>query len=250
MERFLPGVPGADIERLFSAAPGDEIASGKFDHPESSAALAANGFGFFLDRAPDLPPLPGCADETWPARSLLLEATVRFPWKGGRHPVLDGLVATPSALIGIESKRFEPFRKRRPGSFSDAYWRPVWGERMKGYERLRNRHLFSFLDAAQLIKHAFALRSEVHRPGVHEGLRPILFYAYAEPEVWPKSGRVVDDAAKAAHRDEVAGFARHVAGDEVSFVACSWQDLLDVWCNAPDEDVRNHAKAVIGRFSP
>ena len=61
-DRFLPGVPGADIERILDAAPGDEIGRGKFDHPESSAALAANAFGFFLHRAGELPPLPGCPE--------------------------------------------------------------------------------------------------------------------------------------------------------------------------------------------
>ena len=136
-ERFLPGVPGAEIESILNAAPGNEIGTGKFDSPESSAALAVNAFGFFLRRASDLPPLPGCKGEIWPARSLFIEAGLRFPWRGGRHPVLDCLVETPSALIGIESKRFEPFRSRRPLSLSDAYWRPVWGDRMGGYERIR-----------------------------------------------------------------------------------------------------------------
>lgn len=124
-DRWLPGVPGREIERIFKAAPGNEIETGKFDNPESSAALAANAFGFFFKRPQDLPPLPDCEREVWPARSLSLEAMVFFPWSGGRHPVLDCLVITPSALIGIESKRIEPFRGKSPASFSDAYWRPV-----------------------------------------------------------------------------------------------------------------------------
>ena len=113
MDRFLPGVPARRVERMFAAAPGDEIANGKFDHPESSAALAANAFGFFLERANALPPLPGLENAGWPARQLALEATVRFPWRGGRHPVLDVLVTTSAALVGVESKRFEPFRDER-----------------------------------------------------------------------------------------------------------------------------------------
>ena len=136
--RFLPGVPGPQIEAIFDAAAGNEIATGKFDSPESSAALAANTFGFFFQRASDLPALPGCGNETWPALSLMLEAELRFPWSGGRHPVLDCLVRTPSALIGIESKRFEPYRTRHTSPLSDAYWRRVWGEHMSGYERVRD----------------------------------------------------------------------------------------------------------------
>ena len=79
--RFLPGVPGPEIEAILTAAAGgNEIATRKFDSPKSSAALAANAFGFFLRQPAQLPPLPGCGGETWSARSLMLEAEVRFPW--------------------------------------------------------------------------------------------------------------------------------------------------------------------------
>ena len=254
-DRFLPGVPGDDIQRIFDAASGDGIRSGTFDHPESSAALAANTFGFFLHRAPEMPPLPGCPDVVWPARALSIAATVRFPWRGGRHPAFDCLVATPSALVGIESKRFEPFRGCSAAVFSEAYWRPVWGDRMEGYERIRDAlrktpRLYAFLNAAQLVKHAFALRSEAHRSGVHRGLRPTLSYVYAEPELWPRTGRPVDDNAKAKHRDEIARFARLVAGDEVAFVSCSYRRLLATWRTSTREETVAHAGAVMARFSP
>ena len=173
----------------------------------------------------------------------------RFPSPGGHHPVLDCLVATPSALIGIESKSFEPFREKGPAVFSDTYWRPVRGDLMKGYERVRdslreNPHLYAFLDAAQLVKHAFALRSEVHRPGRHQGLRPILLYIYAEPEFWPRSGHPLDDGAKTGHRDEIDCFGRCVADDEVPFVSCSYLRLLEAWRSNPDRKLRAHAEAV------
>ena len=253
--RFLPGVPGPEIEARFNVAAGNEIATGKFDSPESSAALAANAFGFFLGKAADLPPLPGCGSETWPARTLMLEAEVCFPWRGGRHPVLDCLVTTPSALIGIESKRFEPFRSRKAPALSDAYWRPVWGGRMKGYESIRDGlhgepGCYRHLDAAQLFKHAFALRTAVHeRPG-YRGLSPILFYVHAEPEFWPGSGEPMDARAKARHREEIERFAAAVADDEVTFVSCSWRKLLETWGQQENGRVRAHADAVTGRFAP
>lgn len=255
--RFLPGVPGAEIEKALNAAPGEEIASGKFDSPESSAALVANAFGFFLHRAFDLPALPGCEEEVWPARSLSIEAEVRFPWGGGRHPYLDCVVETPSALIGIESKRFEPYRpspSERPLP-SETFWRPVWGERMGGYQRIRDRMRdnpaggFAHLDAAQLFKHALALRSDVHRREPHK-LKPILFYLYAEPEVWPTNGKAVDDEAKARHREEIQEFSAAVADDEVNFVSCAWRDLLDAWVSQDNSRTRAHAQAVRDRFSP
>lgn len=253
--RFLPGVPGPEIEAIFNAAAGNEIATGKFDSPESSAALAANAFGFFLRRPSDLPALPGCDGETWPARSLTIEAELRFPWSGGRHPVLDCLVTTPSALIGIESKRFEPFRGKKEPALSDAYRRPVWGERMQGYESIRDSlssepNLYGHLDAAQLFKHAFALRTAVHRRGRHGGLSPILYYVYAEPEVWSESGKPVDKGAKARHREEIECFAASVAGDEVTFVHSPYRQLLDAWASHEDGRVRDHADAVTAWFSP
>ena len=254
-DRFLPGVPGREVEEIVNAAPGNEIKAGKFDNPASSAALAANAFGFFLKRPQDIRALPDCGQEAWPARSLALEATVRFPWRGGRHPVLDCLVATPSALIGIESKRFEPFRDEAPASFSDAYWRPVWGNRLQGYERVRDKlrkdgRLYAPVNAAQLVKHAFALRTAVHREGSgHYGLTPILLYLYAEPDFWP-NGKPVDEGNKARHREEIARFARDAADDEVVFVSCSYRRLLEGWARLKDDEIHAHAAAVTRRFSP
>ena len=45
------------ILRCYEHAAGSELLSGKFASPESSAALAANTFGFFLDR-PEVLSLP------------------------------------------------------------------------------------------------------------------------------------------------------------------------------------------------
>ena len=100
----------------------------------------------------------------------------RFPWSGGRHPWLDAVVWTATQLIGVESKRYEPFRAgAKRASFSVAYDRPVWGERMNGYsavrDRLRDGSLgFDHLDATQLVKHAYGLRTE----GLRRRLQPVL----------------------------------------------------------------------------
>ena len=253
--RWLPGVPGAEIERRFRAVRSDQISSGKIDSPESSAALAANAFGFFLQRAGDLPPLPECGRAAWPASTLCVEKKVCFPWRGGRHPVLDVLLVTPTALIGVESKRFEPFRGGKAARFSCAFWRPVWGGRMGGYERVRNkldqnaRHC-RHLDAAQLVKHAFALRTQVQPGRGYAERRPVLFYVYAEPEFWPGGRGRIDEAMKVRHREEIAAFAREVDGDEVKFVSCSWRKLLAEWRESGEPAVREHAEAVLGRYAP
>ena len=254
-DRFLPGVPAAQVEAIFNATPGNEIASGKYDSPESSAALAANTFGFFLNRPADLPPLPGCEHVTWPAHSVTLETMLRLPLRGRYHPVLDVLVTTPTALIGIESKRFEPFRTKRIKSIPDSYWRPRWGDHMKGFEAVRDRlrrdeGQFATLDEAQLFKHAFALRTQAHRAPEFEGLAPTLMYLYAEPEFWPRDGEPIGEEVKARHRQAIRDFARRVDGDEVTFVSCSYHELLSGWQESEMPKIRAHAEAVIQRFAP
>jgi hypothetical protein len=79
---FLPGVPEAYVRNRLEQAGGDEIGSGKFTHPESSAALAANAFGWFLDRPTMLPPLPS-AEATGQVERIEFEFCARFPWSGG-----------------------------------------------------------------------------------------------------------------------------------------------------------------------
>ena len=255
-ERFLPGVPCDLIEEMFASAPGNEIESGKFDHPESSARLAANAFGYFVRQPGLLPPLPGCDDERWPATRVALEETVSFPWSGGRHPVLDVLVETPSAVIGIESKRFEPFRRpRRRPAFSDTYMRPEWGDRMKGYQYIRDDIRQEDgravgLDCAQLVKHALALRTKVHRAETARRPKPILFYVYAEPGCWPMTKEPVRPESNSVHRRQVRDFAERVEGDEVRFVHCTYRQILSYWKVRGSPEVRWHAAEVLKAFCP
>lgn len=251
---LLPGLPIDLIRKAYEEAPGNELESGKFASLESSTALAANTFGFFLERPEELPPLLGGDDWGWPAISVCLEATVRFPWAGGRHPCLDVLVQTKTHLIGIESKRYEPFRGKAKPELSDAYWREIWGDAMKSYEQVRDglregSFDFSRLDAAQLVKHAFGLRTEVHRQGAAQGKRPVLLYLYAEPTAWA-NGCPIPQVDIDRHRDEIVRFAEIVAGNEVVFHTCSYRDLLTAWSDAPSAAVRAHAEAVAGRFRP
>ncbi len=249
---FLPGLPADLISAAYEAAPGNEIASGKMASPESSSALVANAFGYFLGRPQLLPALPGTGAAGWPASFLALEAIVRFPWAGGRHPCLDVLLATGAALIGVESKRYEPWRAHGAPSLSEAYGRPVWGERMAPYERVREQLAtgqlhFQRLDAAQLVKHAFGLRTVVQPGGAHEGKVPVLFYLYAEPSGWP-TGPAIAGEMIAMHREEVARFTALVADAEVAFAACTYAELLASWGASTDSGVRGHAAAVAACF--
>jgi hypothetical protein len=251
-DRFLPGLPVDLIVAAYTAAPGNEIESGKFASPESSASLVANSFGFFLSDPQTLPPLPGTESLGWPADALSLEAFVRFPWSGGRHPCLDVLISTAGALIGVESKRYETFRSKSAGALSETCWRPVWGEDMRGYEELRDelrdgKISFEHLDAVQLIKHAFGLRTAVQSGRAFSGKKPILFYLYAEPLAWP-DGRAISDESRVLHRYEIDIFKRRLVGCEVQFLFCSYGELLNSWRQSDNAPLRMHTNAVADRY--
>lgn len=121
---FLPHLPADRLEKLYRQAASNEF-DRKMQSPESSAALVANTFGLFIDGGKQLlPPLPGTEGMGWPAQRVTLEEELRFPWNGGRHPWLDVFIETSTHLIGVESKRYEPYRTPKHAEMSEAYWRP------------------------------------------------------------------------------------------------------------------------------
>lgn len=241
---FLEGVPVEHVRTRLRAAGGNEEASGKLASPESSAALAVNAFGWFIERPELLPAFPEL-DHAFPAKLVEVEYQARLPWSGGRHPWLDAVLITATHLIGIESKRFEPFRDSKTVSLSSAYDRPVWGEKMKPFEvvrdRLRSGELqFEYLDAAQLVKHAFGLVTDARR----KARQPALVYIYAEPtEI---SGRPISEVARLQHRSEIDRFAEVVAGAEVKFVSISYRE----WLRLSRGEAADHAARVISAFHP
>jgi hypothetical protein len=238
---FLPGVPSEYALERLKLAGGNEVGSGKFNSPESSAALAVNTFGWFHKRPDRLPPFAMLSVSS--AEIVEVEYCARFPWAGGRHPWLDAWIETSEAIIGIESKRFEPFRDEKTVELSDAYDRPVWGDQMRPFESMRDSlrsgvTRFQFLDAAQLVKHSFGLVTE----GRKTGKRPYLVYLFAEPA---KFGGDV----KKRHREEIARFAAAVDGAEVGFAAISYREWMNSW---PDSNLEliAHRRAILDRFDP
>lgn len=240
---FLPGVPEDRVRAIFERAAGNEIASGKFANPQSSAALAANGFGWFLDRPSELPVFPPLADLAGRPVKVGIECEMRLPWSGGRHPWLNAAVWTETHLIGVESKRYEPFRGAKPAALSDAYNRDAWGERMTRWQAMRDElcaepRRYRHLDAAQLVKHALGISTEASR----ENLEPVLIYLYAEPG----GGMEISDSALLQHRREIEDLQVRVAGDRVRFAACSWRGWLLTFTGA----AADHARAVEEEFAP
>jgi hypothetical protein len=244
--KLLPGVPEQYVRDRLEKSKGNEIESGKFNSPDSSAALAANCFGWFHERPASLPGFPKL-DLGFPALTVDIECEARFPWAGGTHPWLDAAAVTATHLIGIESKRFEPFRDVKQIDFSDAYDRDHWGPSMKAYERMRDslKRLelqFRFLDAAQLVKHALGLVTQ----GRRRSLRTVLTYIYAEPA--ELNGRPIPVAAIEGHRAEIQDFAMAVAGSEVLFNPLCYRDWIQSW--RIDTGVAEHGRAVLETFAP
>jgi hypothetical protein len=241
---LLDHLPKASILARYANARGDELRH-KFLSPESSSALVANAFGFFLERPGALtlpcPPL-ACGE----AVSVLLEEEMRFPWSGGTHPWLDVVVETKSAVIGIESKRYEPYRDKKQIKFSDAYSRAIWGDQMFPFETMRDellsqRQSFQFVGAAQLVKHAFGLRTQAHK----RGKRAVLCYLFAQPRAYP-DGNLISIADHDSHVAEIDKFTIGVAGAEVTFCSLPYRTLLSHWLSFGELD--DHANAVLRRF--
>lgn len=242
---FLPGVPADRVLAALAAAGGKEIESGKFSSPESSAALACNTFGWFIERPAQLPPLLGLDDVDWPATDVAVERCLRFPWRGGRHPWLDAVIETQRHLIGVESKRFEPFRDAKTVNLSAAYDWPEWGSEMSPFETMRDdlrsgTVCYSHLDAAQLVKHAFGLVTQ----GSKLGKSPILYYLFAEPA--ERSGKAIPKEALQRHRAEITDFTKRIGSSAVQFRASSYRE----WLACFDGTASSHAEALVERFAP
>jgi hypothetical protein len=243
---FLPGVPAETVLAALRRSPGNELASGKFDSPESSAALAVNAFGWFIDRPARLPPLPGVP--MGQPDMVEVEAEMHFPWRGGRHPWLDAALTTATTLAGVESKRYEPFRPRKQTAFSEAYDSRDWGPGMARFNAMRHaltegRQAYRCLDAAQLVKHAYGLKTQATK----RARGAVLVYLYAAPATWA-NGKPVDPAAIQRHEAEIADFARAIKGDDVVFAPVRWRDLLAQWAAVPA--LAAHAAALAARFGP
>ncbi len=236
---FLPGVPAEAVHASLGRLPGSD-----FDSPDSSSALVANTFGWFLDRPRQLLPLPGVPMGL--PETVELGVEMQLPMRSTRHPRLDAVVTTPTTLVGIASKRYQPFRPAKAVAFTEPFDARDWGPGMARFGVLRKamvagQQTFRHLDAVTLVKQAYALRTQ----SVKRARGAVLVYLHAEPQTWG-NGKPVDPKAIARHRSEVASFARAVKGDDVTFVALTWAELLTQWSKTPA--LVAHTAAVRGWF--
>lgn len=211
-DNLLPGVLVDDFVADLQSGDGNELET-KFRAAHSSSALAVNTFAPFRTRRSDLDLL-----EAGPFQSLQFERKCPTGLRGGRAPNLDVLLCGHPGVIGIESKLTE-YLSRHRAKFRPSYLQQIRDERCEqGYFREMLRLLeqpdhYAWLDAAQLIKHAFGLARTFRSQPVR------LLYLYWEPvnpEAYPVFGE---------HRREIEEFAERVAGSTPEFHSMSYPDL-------------------------
>ena len=155
-DTLLPLVMTDDFEADLQAGDGNELQT-KFRAAHSSSGLAVNCFAPFRNRTADLT-LPSLG----PFDALQFERKCPTGLRGGRAPNLDVLLSGPTRVVGIESKLTEYLARHR-ATFSSAYAEQIHDDRREqGYFREMLRLVdapesYVWLDAAQLIKHAFGL---------------------------------------------------------------------------------------------
>lgn len=213
---LLPGVSPEDFEGDLSSGDGNELET-KFRAAHSSSGLAVNCFAPFRQRIADLT-MPGHSGFD----TLQFERKCPTGLRGGRAPNLDVVLSGPNSVSAIESKLTEYLSAHR-ANFSPAYEAQIRDARRdQGYFRemlrLQDRpDHYTWLDAAQLIKHAFGLaRSFPDRPVT----LLYLFWEPANPNAGPEF---------AAHRNEIDEFRARVAGSSPAFEAMSYPELWQSW---------------------
>ncbi|SLN31649.1 PGN_0703 family putative restriction endonuclease [Oceanibacterium hippocampi] len=223
-ENLVAGFRLDDVRKDLESGSGNELEN-KFRAAHSSSALGVNVFAPFKARrvAPLLPGGDGGFSGLRFERKC--SAGVR-----GTAPNLDVVVEGARAVVAIESKCLEPL-SRHDAKFADAYRDRILDARRDGAwfrEMMALRaapQAYRWLDAAQLVKHAFGLAHSFPD-------RPVtLLYLFWEPAN-PEAFRVF-----AEHRAEIGRFARAVEGDgQVAFAAMSYPELWRSWVAAAAPD--------------
>jgi hypothetical protein len=192
---LVAGVGTRHLVRDFEQGDGRELER-KFLAVHSSAALAVNTFAPFKD-CPDQLSLAGIGD----FETMEFEARCPIGLRGGRPAHLDLLAQGRAGVVAAESKCTEHLDPKVP-AFSPAYAEQILDERRAGpWFRARDSLLtgqekFEFLDAAQLIKHAFGLARRFPLPVT-------LLYLYWEPRDGARHASIL------AHRTEITGPSDH-----------------------------------------
>lgn len=205
----------------------------KFLAAHSSAALAANTFGPFLQDHDGVPLRGHVFAGPTHLEQECKTGLSRVP------PTLDLLVDGPEVLA-VESKCLEPFG-RHSAKFREAYedataeMHRSWREE---YERLKqDPDRYRYLDAAQLIKHYIGLKRNY-------GDKPVTFvYLYWRPS------NAAELAPCLVHKAEIAEFSRRLKDPKIGFSSLSHPELWREWTGARQPTwLKNHGKLLCERY--
>jgi len=212
-ENLIEGVELAQFEADLRQGDGNELEN-KFRAIHSSSALAVNAFAPFKDD-------PGALRLNSVGGYAKPEFERKCPHElvGRRPPNLDVLAEGPNGIVAVESKCLEPLSPHI-AKFAPAYLTGIkagntWFKEMR--RLVDESRAYCWLDAAQLVKHAFGLaRTFPSRPVT----LLYVFWEPANPEAY---------SSFAEHRAEVARFTDSVKGGGPKFVAMSYPELWDTW---------------------
>ena len=233
-DNLLPAVRVGDFEKDLRQGDGNEL-DNKFRAAHSSSALVVNCFAPFRRHIGDLSLLGHQEFE-----SIQFERKCRTGLPG-KLPNLDVLVESSDVVIGIESKLTEHLDEHR-AKFSPAYRDNIHDDRRKqGWFRemlrlMKDCERYVWLDAAQLIKHAFGLAH------TYPGCETTLLYLYWEP-VGSEDCPII-----AEHRQEVEDFAARIKGSTPSFRALSYSELWESWTATAPGWLSQHLKRLRARY--
>lgn len=236
-QNLVSGVQADDFVADLEAGDGNELQT-KFRAAHSSSALAVNTFAPFRNRMQDLDLGPRTVFE-----SLEFERKCSAGIRGRRAPNLDVLLSNSTTVAGIESKCTE-YLSKHSAKFSPAYCDQIKDQRSQhGWydEMLRlidMPNAYKWLDAAQLIKHAFGLSHTFPDRSVS------LVYLYWEPTNTEVSSIFQE------HRNETAELADRVKDrGGPCFSSMTYNELWAAWSEYGSERVQSHAASLRDRYS-
>jgi Restriction Endonuclease associating with ARP len=234
-DNLLPAVRPEDFEADLRQGDGNELET-KFRAAHSSSALGVNCFAPFHSCLADLTILGKQEFD-----SFQFEAKCPTGLRGRRAPNLDLLLQTNGEIIGIESKLTE-YLTRHQAKFSPAYEDQIQDHRrdqgwFKEMLRLMDEpRAYDWLNAAQLIKHAFGLDHSF--PG-----KPVtllyLFWEPAETEGHP---------VFTEHRREIDDFSKRISGSGPQFRAMSYPELWNSWQETAPDWLTDHLRNLSARY--
>lgn len=245
-DNVVPSITPEHLEILraqLTAGDGGELTpttSGKTraHAPYSSAALALNAFGGWLERETELT-VGGLAGWTEPVQ---IEAKLQIDHGGGRAN-LDVLLRAPGRVLAIESKLKEYVAPHEPTTLKPVYAKPEMAELLPGgwrrvLEALNAGKLpFRHLGADQLVKHALAVNSQF------PGQERTLAYVYWEP------ANASDFPEFQAHRQELDQLIELLGDDaDPTFLIRTYDELFEEWRVSPDAVIQQHVAALVARY--